>query len=594
MLGNLAEALQFSKGLGFRLAALLSVAILPIGLMSLIQTMYLSGEAERSAETAIVGRTVAAAAGERALLQGALGTADALGPAILREIDNPEVCSDMLKSFVERGATYVYASFVQLNGKTTCNSGGVERDMRGFATYEHFIANPTTMVVPMRQGAIGGKPVVVVAQPLCRDRELLGYVGVWLSQELLQSTHSSIYGTRGARTITFNADGDILSADEEVIGEIGGALPRNESLGSLISRAESTFTDVTAAGEQRVFAVVSVVPGLVYALGSFSAQEAGVQGYRVTKLTAVLFAIALWAVSLGVAYYAVYRLVLRHVRELRSQMRRFAVGDRAAPPRIMEDAPTEIADVSRTFHNMVRILNRDEAALEAAIDEKTVLLKEVHHRVKNNLQLIASIISMQGRVIEDDDAKRVLRSVQDRVASLASIYKNLYQAEHLESVDADRLISEIINKMTRASSSSDWQLHVETELTPLVLQPDQAVPLTLLTNEAFTNALKYAGVPAGHDRAWVRVRLTREGEDHARLEVTNSIGAQERTMEGTGLGSQLIEAFAMQLEGEARVITTDTEYTLSLVFRIEEITPLPVEDRTFVVLTSAARDGARH
>ena len=96
MLGNLTEALQFSRGLGFRLAALLSVAILPIGLMSLIQTMYLSGEAERSAETAIVGRTGAAAAGERALLQGALGTADALGPAILREIDNPEVCSEML------------------------------------------------------------------------------------------------------------------------------------------------------------------------------------------------------------------------------------------------------------------------------------------------------------------------------------------------------------------------------------------------------------------------------------------------------------------------------------------------------------------
>ena len=63
MLGNLTEALQFSRGLGFRLAALLSVAILPIGLMSLIQTMYLSGEAERSAETAIVGRTGAAAAG---------------------------------------------------------------------------------------------------------------------------------------------------------------------------------------------------------------------------------------------------------------------------------------------------------------------------------------------------------------------------------------------------------------------------------------------------------------------------------------------------------------------------------------------------
>ncbi|WP_330449372.1 sensor histidine kinase [Paracoccus marcusii] len=63
---------------------------------------------------------------------------------------------------------------------------------------------------------------------------------------------------------------------------------------------------------------------------------------------------------------------------------------------------------------MARILIRDEEAMEQAVAEKTVLLKEVHHRVKNNLQLIASIINMQSRLIDDRDAKRVLRSVQDR------------------------------------------------------------------------------------------------------------------------------------------------------------------------------------
>lgn len=593
MLKGLAETLQFTRGLGFRLAALLSVAILPIGLMSLIQTMYLSGEAERSAQTAIVGRTGTAAAGERALLQSALGTADALGPAVLRDLENPAACSAMLKSFVERGATYVHAGFVWLDGRTDCNSNGQPRDLKGHAPYESFVANPTTMVVATRDDSFGGVPAVMVAQPLYRDRELLGYVSVALSQALLQSTHSSIYGSDGARTVTFNANGDILSADDGVIEDISGALPRNETLSSLIARAETTFSDVTALGEQRVFSVVSVVPGLVYALGSYSPTEAGVQGYRVTKLTAVLFAVALWAVSLGVAYYAVYRLVLRHVRELRGQMRRFAVGDRAAPPRIMEDAPTEIADVSRTFHNMVRILNRDEAALEAAIDDKTVLLKEVHHRVKNNLQLIASIISMQGRVIEDYDAKRVLRSVQDRVSSLASIYKNLYQAEHLDSVNADRLISEIVNQMMRASASPDHRLEVEADIAPLVLQPDQAVPLTLLTTEAFTNALKYAGTPPGHDKPWVRIRLTREDDSHARLEVANSIGEQMPAAESTGLGSQLIEAFAMQLESEADIRMTETEFSLSLRFHIEEIRALPVEERA-VVLTSAAREGARH
>ena len=593
MLWGLAGALHFSKGLGFRLAALLSVAILPIGLMSLIQTLYLSGEAERSAEVAIVGRTGAAAAGERALFQSALGTADALGPAVLRDLGDPSACSLMLKSFVERGATYVFAGFVQLDGTTVCNSGGTERDLVGYDAYEHFIANPTTMAVPMTTGAVSGQEVVVVGQPLYRDRELLGYVSVSLSKQLLQSTHSAIYGSEGAQTVTFNSDGEILSADGGLLDDMDRALPRNQTLKDLIARAETTFTDITESGEQRVFAVVSVVPGLIYALGSYSPTEAGVQGYRVTKLTAVLFAISLWAVSLGVAYYAVYRLVLRHVRELRSQMRRFAVGDRSAPPRIMEDAPTEIADVSRTFHNMVKILNRDEAALEAAIDDKTMLLKEVHHRVKNNLQLIASIISMQGRVIEDDDAKRTLRSVQDRVAALASIYKNLYQAEHLDSVNADRLMSEIINQMTRAAIGPDRALDIETELAPLVLAPDQAIPLCLLTTEAFTNALKYAGTPPGLDRPWVRVKLTREAEDMARLEVANSIGKQEISHEGTGLGSQLIEAFAMQLDTEAEIIETETDHIFTMDFRIEKNMPLVADDQK-VVLTSAAREGARH
>ena len=93
---------------------------------------------------------------------------------------------------------------------------------------------------------------------------------------------------------------------------------------------------------------------------------------------------------------------------------------------------------------------------------------------------------------DDTDAKRVLRSVQDRVASLATIYKNLYQAEHLESVEADRLIRDIIGQMSTASVVNDQSIQVDTQLEPLVLLPDQAVPLTLLTTEAFTNALKYA------------------------------------------------------------------------------------------------------
>ena len=419
-------------------------------------------------------------------------------------------------------------------------------------------------------------------------------MAVSLSHDLLLSTHATAYWSDGARIVTFNSAGQALVGDFGNGSDPAGILPQGMTLDSLIPLTDTTFRATSNSGEQRVFSVVAVVPDLVYAMGSWSPQLTGIAGLNVSRFAAVLFPVALWVVSLAVAYFAVYRLVLRHVRELRGQMRRFALGNRDAPPPILESAPGEIRDVSETFHNMARIVIRDEAALEEAVAEKTVLLKEVHHRVKNNLQLIASIINMQSRVIDDTDAKRVLRSVQDRVASLATIYKNLYQAEHLESVEADRLIRDIIGQMSTASVVNDQSIQVDTQLEPLVLLPDQAVPLTLLTTEAFTNALKYAGKPPGAERAWVRVQLHRDRDGCAVLTIENSLGRPINELEGTGLGSQLIEAFAMQLDTESEVTTEGNVFRLHLRFRPDTRHNLREPEQRRVVLTSAAREGARH
>lgn len=590
----LGKGASFTRTLGFRLGMLLSIAILPIGMISILQTMHLSREAERSSEIAIQGRTAAAAAGERALLQGAIGTADALGSSVLALLGTPEACSQMMRDFVQRSATFVYAGFTNIEGRNTCSSGDEVLDLRDSPHYQAFMRDPGTLITAAAHGRVSRQSVVIVSQPLYRDQELLGYVAVSLSHDLLRSTHATAYWSDGARIVTFNSAGQSLVGDFDSKADPSAILPAGMTLESLIPLTDTTFSGVSNSGEQRVFSVVAVVPDLVYAMGSWSPQLTGIAGLTVSRFAAVLFPIALWAVSLAVAYFAVYRLVLRHVRELRGQMRRFALGNRDAPPPILEGAPGEIRDVSETFHNMARILIRDEAAMEEAVAEKTVLLKEVHHRVKNNLQLIASIINMQSRVIDDTDAKRVLRSVQDRVASLATIYKNLYQAEHLESVEADRLIRDIIGQMSTASVVNDQSIQIDTRLDPMVLLPDQAVPLTLLTTEAFTNALKYAGRPPGQDRAWVRVELHRDEQDHAVLTIENSLGQTIEDFEGTGLGSQLIEAFALQLAAQAEVSVKGDVFRLHMRFRPDTRAELREPDNRRVVLTSAAREGARH
>jgi two-component sensor histidine kinase len=597
MLRRLRDRLDFTRRLGFRLGALLSVAILPLGLISLAQNLHMSREVQRSAEIALLGRTASAAAGERALLISALGSADALGPAVLDALDRTADCSDLMRNFIQRSATYIYAGFVPLSGLSTCNSNpdvGAVADMRQSPAFQEFMDEPGTLVTSLERGVVSRQSVVLVMHPLYRDRELQGYIGISLTHEFLRSTHSINFGTEGARILTFNHRGDILTSDSADEGSADDILPAGVSLLSLLSRNDTTFRARANTGEMRVFTVVPVVPGLVYALGSWSPKLAGVGLFQLTRFGAFLFPAALWLVSLAVAYFAVFRLVLRHITVLRGQMRRFAIGNRDEPPPILTDAPTEIHDVSQTFHNMARILIRDEEAMEDAVTEKTVLLKEVHHRVKNNLQLIASIINMQSRVISDDDAKRVLRSVQDRVAALATIYRNLYQAEHLDAVEADRLIGDIINQMVNASVGPGSNLRVETKLQPMTLLPDQAVPLSLLATEAFTNALKYAGTPAGEDGPWVRVHLTSPEAGTGVLRIVNSTGDREVEDEGTGLGSQLIEAFSTQLEGEARTAFEDGSYILELTFAIEAATRLPGTDDRKVVLTSAARDGARH
>ncbi|MDO5528439.1 MAG: histidine kinase, partial [Paracoccus sp. (in: a-proteobacteria)] len=170
--------------------------------------------------------------------------------------------------------------------------------------------------------------------------------------------------------------------------------------------------------------------------------------------------------------------------------------------------------------------------------------------------------------------------------------RNLYQAERLDTVEADRLIADIIDRMLTASVGPGAGLDVKTSLEPLTLMPDQAVPLTLLTTEAVTNAVKYAGVPEGARRPWVNVTLSRKG-DQVELCIANSTNASDARADGTGLGSQLIEAFATQLDGEAEIKASDNEYLLRLSFTVEEQRAGPEAARG-VVLTSAARHGARH
>ncbi len=218
----------------------------------------------------------------------------------------------------------------------------------------------------------------------------------------------------------------------------------------------------------------------------------------------------------------------------------------------LRGAPSELHEVSDAFDRMTESVIHDEADLEDMIHQKEVLLREVHHRVKNNLQLIASIINMQIRKAKSDESKGLMKGLQDRVMSLATIHRELYQTTGLTDIRADELLHSIVRQIVKMGAQPGAPFDVETRFDDVRLTPDQAVPLSLLVTEALANALKYSVAPDGQTPE-LTVTLTRAADGLAVVEVVNSAAGLPMTLPvggvGTGLGDQLIRAFAQQLGG---------------------------------------------
>lgn len=568
--------------LAVRLITLLSVALLPLGAIAVDTASRTVQEVRQSADQALVGLTAEAVAGQRALIESTLASATTMAPPALERIEDPEACGALLADFVRRSGVFAAAGVIELDGRMRCVSSGGARDLSAHPAYLSLMERPVAMIAAAESGTLSGRAVLVVAQPIRDGAELQGFMAVSIGLDAI-----ALMGRMGAgreedgprHTLLVNRMGDVLSD--------GGAppevLPQDRSLAGLIDEGTRVFTETSAGGERATYAVVPLMPGMLYALGVWPA-GAGAVGAANVGIAALVFPILMWAVSLAVAYFAVYRLVIRHIRRLNRQMRRFALGHRDAPPPVLSDAPAELREVSATFNKLARILARDEAELEASLAEKTVLLKEVHHRVKNNLQLIASILNLQMRQVEDPAARRVLRSVQERVLGLATIHRSLYQSDRLAAVRADRLVDEIARQLLAVGVAPGSRVSVRTRLDTVTLGPDRLVPLSLLLTEAVTNALKYTGRPTDGP-PWLEIVLCNAEAGEVRLCVRNSLGAplegMETAAEGTRLGSELIEAFAMQLEarleqGEAED-DTGRFWFLEVVFPAAEPPPPGIE-----------------
>lgn len=188
--------------------------------------------------------------------------------------------------------------------------------------------------------------------------------------------------------------------------------------------------------------------------------------------------------------------------------------------------------------------------LEAALEARTMLLHEVDHRVKNNLQMVSSLIVMQSRTIEDERVRASMRSMLERVEALGTVHRRLYQARDVTRFDVAEFVRDLVGDLVGANGRADILPRLELE--PVEVAAERAAPLALMINELVTNAIKHAF--KGDDGGEIFVRVGRV-DGHFQVEVSDD-GAGIEGLDPAGprlngsFGLNLIRSLGRQLQAD--------------------------------------------
>ena len=204
-----------------------------------------------------------------------------------------------------------------------------------------------------------------------------------------------------------------------------------------------------------------------------------------------------------------------------------------------------------------------EEQIKASLNEKEVLLKEVHHRVKNNLQIVSSLLNLQLQQLDDPVARETFRTSMDRIKSMALIHDRLYRSESLSSIYFPGYVNDLVRDLVGAYSMGRG-ISPRLDVDPLHFDIDRAIPVGLIINELASNALKHAF--PDKDGGTVSISLHREDDLVTLLVSDTGIGFPETLdfRDTPSLGMQLVIALVEQLEGTIELARSDgTEFRIT-------------------------------
>ncbi|HEX5378615.1 MAG TPA: histidine kinase dimerization/phosphoacceptor domain -containing protein, partial [Phenylobacterium sp.] len=460
-----------------RLTAALAAALLPVLILGATQSSLAfrrEGEARRESLAAAAERAASTA---RARMEAADILLETLAPGSVGL-----QCVQRLGDVTARIPGYSNLIRFDRGGRVACAAKGVPQDpLRSERPWFQALRRGDNLVVTREPGAIySGEPALLAAvRATSPDNVFDGALVAVISLQSLAPRLDDRALPAKSEVALADSDGRYINFTDSL------AFPdlprqwqaRTDKHGSLVWYAQDR------RGESRVFSAAPLVGDDLYVI--LSSQSQGLFSWaQLNPLTGLVYPLLTFVLALLAVLVATERVVIRWIAYLQRIAALYARGRLSVRPIQAEQAPPEIRDLAETLEDMADAIVGRDASLRDNLAQKDALMREIHHRVKNNLQVISSLLNMQQRALSDPAARAAMSDTRQRITALALIYRALYQGPDLKRVDLRTFLEELTAQLIAADSLHGAGVETELHVDTLIIDPDRLAPLALFAVEA--------------------------------------------------------------------------------------------------------------
>ena len=541
-----------------RFGAIFALALLPLLVFAVIQSVF-DFQRDRKGRDAIMRTTAVQAANE---ITDTLSNAKAILAVTGSLVENSENCDQQLDEVIKAIPQLDYLGITDADGRYLCRANNVKTDDPAPRYIFEALPTPDRPFLKETRSPVGESERYEAAVVVSYGT----FEGDSLDRVILAG-----FKLRELRALT---DRSLLDASTNIAiinhrGEalIGGRTQTPEARLKWIEAAKAQgqydgkIEDIDGSPRD-IFVVGSGADDLYVAM---SMPDSNIVSWsRLNPFSSIIVPLFAWLFGFVAIWLATDKLVLIHLRKMQRATKLFAKGDYDARVGVLNDPPMSIKTLGYSFDSLADTLAKREADIQDSLEEKETLLREIHHRVKNNLQIIISLLNMQERKSKSVHELEAITETRSRINAIALVHRGLYESTDLRYVNMEVFLNRLVDELSLALGMKEQNVKLDIVVECEPLEADTATPVALFVVEALTNAVKH-GVKNGGN---VEIELTQDKDNVTVSIQDDGTGFDDTKQNMVGTGTKLIRGFARQLGGSIDVKNDLLGYKVCLDFTL--------------------------